>query len=51
MVFVCRKYAIIKEMYELDIFLTLGLLLEERSVGEIFSKKKKEARFFYVLDN
>ena len=29
---VCWEYAIIKEMYELDIFPTVGLLLEEQSV-------------------
>ena len=32
MVAVCRKYAIIKELYKLDIFPTLGSLLKEQSV-------------------
>ena len=41
MAVVCRKYAIIKEMYDVDIFPTVGLLLEEKSVGEIFSNKRR----------
>ena len=44
MAVVCWEYAIIKEikeMYELDIFPTVGLLLEEQSVEEIFNNKRR----------
>ena len=57
MVAVCRKYAIIKELYKLDIFPTLGSLLKEQSVrgskrgggGGLATREK--ARFFHVLNN
>ena len=60
MVAVCRKYAIITELYKLDIFPTLGSLLKEQSVrdskrgggggGGGFATWEK-ARFFKVLNN
>ena len=57
MAVVCRKYAIITELYRLDIFPTLGSLLNERSVrggkrggggvgGGLATREK--ARFFHV---
>ena len=55
MVAVCRKYAIITELYKLDIFPTLGSLLKEQSVrgskrgGGLATREK--ARFFHVLKN
>ena len=59
MVAVCRKYAIITELYKLDIFPTLGSLLKEQSVRD--SKRggggvgglatREKARFFHVLNN
>ena len=57
MVAVCRKYAIITELYKLDIFPTLGSLLKEQSVrgskrgggGGLATREK--ARFFHVLNN
>ena len=45
----CWEYAIIKEikeMYELDIFPTVGLLLEEQSVEEFFNNKRERQDFF-----
>ena len=41
MAVVCWEYAIIKEMCELNIFPTVGLLLEEQSVEEIFNNKRR----------
>ena len=41
MAVVCWEYAIIKEMYELDIFPTVGLLVEEQSVEEFFNNNRR----------
>ena len=48
MAVVCWEYAIIKDMYELDIFPTVGLLLEEQSVEEFFNNKRKGKIFVKI---
>ena len=53
MVAVFRKYAIITELYKLDIFPTLGSLLKEQSGGGGGGglATREKARFFHVLKN